>query len=142
MPTGASLCVLLRRPRTVWTVTTADTRDWRYLGDCLRAARNGRPRHEVAALSGVSEPVIKRYERGEVTSSDPPDKLWQLANFYRWTPDSISRVLKGPPELPTLMPPALPPHVQRLLIGEIEADEKLSDEEKCRFVAWLRDHTP
>lgn len=71
---------------------------WLHLGDCLKAERNGRAVAEIERLSGVSHTTIELYESGKVFK-EPPPKMWQLVNFYRWTPGSLRRVLAGdPPE--------------------------------------------
>lgn len=75
--------------------------DWQHLGDCLRAERDARPRSEVARDSGISHATIEAYESGRVYNR-PPDKLWRLINYYRWTPDSLRKVLEG--GLPTHLP--------------------------------------
>jgi len=79
----------------------SDAGRWTHLGHCLRAERGGRSRQTIEELSGVSATMIQLYEGGKV-HREPPDKMWQLARFYRWTPDSIPRVLAG--ELPSYLP--------------------------------------
>ncbi len=87
---AASSCVTLR------PMTAPDLRrDWRHLGRTLRAARGGRSRAEVERESGVSATQIKRYEAGVVTPPEIPDKMWMLAAYYGWTPDSVEKVLAG-----------------------------------------------
>lgn len=67
---------------------------WLHLGDCLKAERNGRSVAEIERLSGVSHTTIELYETGKMYK-EPPPKMWQLVNFYRWTPGSMRRVLGG-----------------------------------------------
>lgn len=117
---------------------TADSGgDWHYLGRCLRASRNGRPRSLIHAESGVSEEMIKRYEAGDVNASAPPDKLWQLVNYYRWSPDSIDRVLGGPPATPTIMPPPMPAAVRDRLLATLRDDATLDEEQRAMISTWL-----
>lgn len=79
--------------------------DWLHLADCLRASRNGRSVAAIAEATGISHATIEAYETGR-TYRRPPDKMWRLVNYYRWTPDSLRNVLAG--GYPTVLPP-LPP---------------------------------
>lgn len=73
--------------------------------------------------------MIQRYERGKV-HAEPPDKLWQLARFYRWTPDSIGRVLQG--ELPKYLPPPEISEVARERIAKAIAEHPTLPEDEKR----------
>lgn len=117
---------------------TVDRRDWKYLGRCLRAARDGRPRSEIAAAAEVSEPTIKRYERGEVNGHEIPDKLQRLANYYRWSPDSLDRILdEGPPARPQYVPPPIPQAAVERLADAVKTAPELSDAEKEAVLGWI-----
>jgi transcriptional regulator with XRE-family HTH domain len=113
---------------------TDPVEQWAYLGQCLRAERGGRSREKIEELSGVSATMIQRYERGKV-HTDPPDKLWQLARFYRWTPDSISRVLAG--ELPKYLPPPDISEAARERIAKAIAEHPTLPEDEKRELSRL-----
>lgn len=114
-------------------------RDWVHLGHCLRQERGGRSRREIEEKSGVSATQIQVYELGKV-HRDPPDKLWQLAKFYRWTPDSIPRVLAG--GLPTYLPdpkpiPLLAPETRERIAVAVMGDPFLDRESKRDLLRLL-----
>lgn len=125
-------------------------RDWQHLGRSLRAARGGRSRSEVERLSGVSATQIKRYEAGLVTPPEIPDKMWMLATFYGWTPDSIGKVLAGgeptlaPPDGGTLVPSdggvTLTPAILDKALGVISQADAMSSAEKRAFYRWVLAH--
>lgn len=110
---------------------------WRHLGNCLRYERKGRSRAEVAEATKISVGTIEDYENGRVYRR-PPDKMWRLANFYRWTPDSLHKVLRG--ENPTYLagaghkssPP--PPHdgIEEWIRDLIRNQQNLTTQEKTR----------
>lgn len=96
--------------------------DWRHLGNCLTAARNGRSVPEIAAAAGVSVMSIYAYESGRAYAK-PPAKMWRLVNYYRWTPDSLDAVLAG--GLPRVLPAAT--HEQAaVMMARVRADASLS----------------
>lgn len=117
---------------------TRDGRDWKYLGRCLRAARDGRPRSEIATAADVSEPTIKRYERGLINGEEVPDKLQRLANFYRWSPDSLDRILdEGPPARPQYVPPPLPPAAAEWFADAVKTNPSMTDAQKEELLGWI-----
>lgn len=104
--------------------------DWRHLGDCLRAARDGRPLAQIAKASGVAARTIQQYEEGKARRR-PTDKMWRLMNFYRWTPDSARRVLGG--GYPATIPPFTQAQAARFEQGVLDSPD-LTDREKLEFL--------
>lgn len=85
--------------------------------------------------------MIQKYEGGKVHPEGPPDKLWQLARYYRWTPDSLSRVLEHR-ELPRYLPeppplPALQGELRDKVTKAIEESPHLTDQEKRDLSSYL-----
>jgi transcriptional regulator with XRE-family HTH domain len=116
-----------------------DPEAWERLGRYLRAERKGRSRADVERLSSVSATMIQRYEDGKVHTR-PPDKLWALIAFYRWTPDSLESVLNG--GLPEYMPapPPIPPGdpIRRGKLAEaIREHAGFTPEERRDLMRWL-----
>ncbi len=110
--------------------------DWRNLGNCLAAARNGRSVPEIAAASGVSIMSIYAYESGRPYAK-PPAKMWRLVNFYRWTPDSLDVVLAG--GQPRLLPAATRAQAAAMMAA-VRADPRLSKDTAsimCEVIASL-----
>lgn len=105
---------------------------WKHVADCLKSARNGRTLAEVVEGSGVSIRQILAYESGKVYRR-PPDKMWQLVNFYRWSPGSLRAVMAG--GMPTYVDdgkhlPDLGSTATRELLRAIERDDVMNEEEK------------
>lgn len=134
-----NICEKLRQSATVWRVTYP-SEGWTHLGDCLRAERNGRPVVRIAHEAGISHTTIESYESGRKRYARPPDKMWRLVGFYRWTPDSLRRVLLGglPDRLPAdPAPPFVSPALYAELLAAISSHDGLSRNEKRRLLAGL-----
>lgn len=107
--------------------------NYEHLSSRLRAARGGRSRREIADATGVAENTITRYESGSKFRG-VPTKMRKLADFYRWSVDSIDACLRG--EEPTVIPhvpkiPALTLEARALLIEMVGASD---------LPAWGRGH--
>lgn len=125
-------------------ISPDDEAAWRRLGDLLAAERGGRSRATVSKASGVGARTIQEYENGKPFRR-PPQKLWDLLRYYRWTPDSLRRVLDG--GLPTYLPdpvPALGPRAYAEVVQAIQESKDLTARRKRILLKDFaeREHLP
>jgi transcriptional regulator with XRE-family HTH domain len=116
--------------------------DWQRLGHALRAERGKRGRKAVEALSGVSARMILDYENGKVHER-PPGGLVQLAKFYGWTFDSVTKVLDNT-AMPAYRPDAehQPSSELRELLAAVDlAADRLSERELRLLAERIQKHT-
>lgn len=109
---------------------------WIRLGQFLAAERGGRSRASVAAASGVGARTIQEYESGRAFRR-PPQKLWDLLRYYRWTPDSLTAVLAGglPDHMPAVPPiPALGPILYAEMVDVIANHPTLPRRRKTKLL--------
>lgn len=109
------------------------------LGQLLAAERGGRSRAAVSAACGVGARTIQEYEDGKAFRK-PPQKLWDLLRFYRWTPDSLGRVLAGglPEYIPETPPTTITPAEYAQLVEMVNSHPTLPRNSKRRLLKAAR----
>lgn len=109
------------------------------LGNALRAERAARSIDEISRAADLAPNTISGWENAKHSKVSP--KLYKLAAHYRWTADSVRKVLSG--ERPDYIPPVavLAPELSEAQIEDVLVGlpDGVSEAQLDRIRAILKD---